>query len=379
MAKFVGLGLWVVFAPAGVALTPGDVLWRHSLPIGGLSGRLVCDLMVHFLNVPGTAIVVTLMVALAVYLSTTFSFNTAREWLTEHLSFVAWISEKWMHFRSRRAGAEIPVEMLDEQGEVFGAKREKLDAEARKAREKAERARNSNTLLSGLFGWFSRFGKRDNLGIIPEDEEPAEATPASMWEAMPRMNVDAAPVTALSMAAAAAAPYAQALAAAAAPLPPQPDEIEFAPPSQPRLIAEDEEEPFSFVTKKEGVPQQPKPEPEAPSYGTVEQVPPSRTETFQPPRAMPAPAAPMPPAAAIPQPTFGRRADSDIKAVAITAKSVRGYKLPSSSLLYKAEEQVQVREDALREEAKVLVEKCARIWRRRPGDPDQSRSGRHHV
>ena len=58
-------------------------------------------------------------------------------------------------------------------------------------------------------------------------------------------------------------------------------------------------------------------------------------------------------------PTFGKRADSEQKAVAITAKSVRGYKLPSSSLLFHSEEQATVREDALRDEARVLVEKCA--------------------
>ena len=57
--------------------------------------------------------------------------------------------------------------------------------------------------------------------------------------------------------------------------------------------------------------------------------------------------------------SFGKRADADIKAVTITPKSVRGYKLPPSSLLYRSEEHTTVREDALREEARVLVEKCA--------------------
>ncbi len=74
-----------------------------------------------------------------------------------------------------------------------------------------------------------------------------------------------------------------------------------------------------------------------------------------------APVAPMPvaaPVAAEAGISFGRRADTDVKAVAITAKSVRGYKLPSSSLLYRNEEQAVVREEALREEARVLVEKC---------------------
>src|SRR5580658_6538697 len=73
LAKLIGLVLWVVFAPAGVALLPGNFLWRSSLPIAGLSGRLIADLMIHFLNVPGTAIVVTLMVGLSAYLATTFT------------------------------------------------------------------------------------------------------------------------------------------------------------------------------------------------------------------------------------------------------------------------------------------------------------------
>ncbi len=43
----------------------------------------------------------------------------------------------------------------------------------------------------------------------------------------------------------------------------------------------------------------------------------------------------------------------------IVPKSVRGYKLPPSSLLYRNEEHTVVREEALREEARVLVEKSA--------------------
>jgi S-DNA-T family DNA segregation ATPase FtsK/SpoIIIE len=30
--KLLGLALWVIFAPAGVALLPGNVLWRNALP-----------------------------------------------------------------------------------------------------------------------------------------------------------------------------------------------------------------------------------------------------------------------------------------------------------------------------------------------------------
>jgi S-DNA-T family DNA segregation ATPase FtsK/SpoIIIE len=327
LAKLIGLGLWMVFAPAAIALLPGNLLWRQSLPISGLSGRLVADAMIRLLNVPGTAIVVTLMVALSLYLATTFAFNTAREWMAEHFRFVRWIGERWAQFGNRRRDA------LDESGEVFGAKREKADAEARRLREleaKKASGESSNTLLSGLLGWFGRRRAK----VAPETaQDVVEAAPASVWRAMPRTNVDAAPVTPLSTAAAAAAPYAQALAAAAAPLPPQSDELDFHAPAQPRLIAE--EEPFSFVTRKDE---------EVPNFTRG-----SRAAAAKPVETPAQPAA---------QPTFGKRADSDMKTVAITAKSVRGYKLPSSSLLYRSEEQNVVREEALREEARTLVEKC---------------------
>ncbi len=69
----------------------------------------------------------------------------------------------------------------------------------------------------------------------------------------------------------------------------------------------------------------------------------------------PAPAAQTPPNSI----AFGRRADADIKQVTITPKSIRGYKLPSSSLLFRSDEVPVVREEALRAEARTLVQKCA--------------------
>ncbi len=360
-ARIVGLGLWVIFAPAMIALLPGHPLWRSALPLSGLTGRLVADVMVHLLNLPGTFIVVGLMVALSLYLATTFAFASARQWLTDHFAFLNTLREKSNLLLARRRGKIIPAEMIDEEGEVFGARRERADAEAqllakkeqqRLAKEEARANRAQNSLLSGLTGLFARFRQQDQpLQIIPTDEaDTPEPAPASMWQAMPRTNVDAAPITALSTAAAAAAPFAHALAAAAAPLPLQPDELDsfdLAASTQSTFIDPDEEEPFSFITKP------------IPKAAPAPQLVP-RPEAIPTPRPIqqaPAPVpAPIPPAENI---SFGRRADSDIKAVAITAKSVRGYKLPSSSLLFQSNEQAVVREEALREEAKVLVEKCA--------------------
>jgi S-DNA-T family DNA segregation ATPase FtsK/SpoIIIE len=334
-AKVIALGIWVVFAPAAVALLPGHVLWRNALRIEGLSGRVVGDTMIGLLNLPGASIVVTLMVALSLYLATTFTFNTAREWTSARFGFLGAVRERWM----RRRGRESVPESLGEEGEIYGARREKLDRKARLERERHE-ARNEesgNTLLGGLFGWLGRRNKGvETAPAASEEEEISRA--GSVWQAMPRMNVDG-PTSPLEVAAAAAAPYAEALAAAAAPLPLQPDEVEgYEPPRQRRLI-EEEDEPFAFLSKSPGRAQ--------------ESVNPSTKVTM--PREAAAANASFAPGNI----SFGKRADSDVKAVAITAKSVRGYKLPSSSLLYRSEEQAIVREEALREEARVLVQKCA--------------------
>ena len=53
------------------------------------------------------------------------------------------------------------------------------------------------------------------------------------------------------------------------------------------------------------------------------------------------------------------RADAELRTVTIAPKNMSGFKLPSSTLLSSGEAPQSVREDELREEAKVLVEKCA--------------------
>jgi DNA segregation ATPase FtsK/SpoIIIE, S-DNA-T family len=343
LAKTIGLGLWVGFGPAAIALLPGHMMWRHSLPIEGTTGRLLADFMVHYLNAPGAAIVLALMVALSLYLVTTFTFNTAREWATIRFGFMQRLWDWWVQRRMGRKGAEVAG---SDSYETYGSKRELAEAKARRAREMAERAANQNsgsgtestTLLSGLFGWLSRKKRVEPISIVPQDEVAATSEQVSMWQAMPRTLVDAPPVTAFGTAAAAAAPFADALAKAAAPVHALDDTSNF-------------EDGFGFGRAAE-----------------LRDVAPARMPTpiraakkvVEEPIAPFASERPVAPLARLPDGiSFGRRADADIKPVVIVPKSVRGYKLPPSSLLYRSEEHAVVREDALREEARVLVEKSA--------------------
>jgi S-DNA-T family DNA segregation ATPase FtsK/SpoIIIE len=339
MARGLGLVLWIIFAPAAIGLLPHTLLWRHALPIEGVSGRLLADAMVHYLNLPGATIVLALMVALSLYLATTFTLHTASEWIEAHFSFVRRIHERIQDWRIQRALAKAEKASLKHQvepqqsGSVFSSKREQNLEQAASdlERERVEQSAASNTLLGGLFGWWGRL-RRKRSGLSAAQEAPVEPTSegsGSVWQNMPRTNVDAPPVTPLSTAAAAAAPYAEALAAAASPLN-QAGEARF----------------------------------ELSALTSLPEPPPARAPR---PRAIDAPAAqpmapvrPQPVSEAAPQGiAFGKRADADIKPVTITPKSIRGYKLPPSSLLYRSDETTIVREQALREEARTLVTKCA--------------------
>ena len=333
-ARFLGLGLWIVFAPAAIGLLPHTFYWRQALPIEGVTGRLLADAMVHYLNLPGASIVLALMVAMSLYLATTFTFHTASEWIERHFSIVRRISERIQDWKVRRAATREEKRALKEQetapevpGGAFASRREQNLQQAGLALEHERKANPSSdapsTLLSGLFGWWGKLRRKRTPAVAPQDATAAQPTepPVSMWQSMPRTNVDAPPQTPLATAAAAAAPFAEALAAAAAPVrdAEQTGRLLDLPgllgaPSKLRLGGMDA----------------------APATG---QSPPAPTQ---------------------PQPiSFGRRADADIKPVTITPKSIRGYKLPASALLYRSDETPIVREQALRDEARTLVQKCA--------------------
>ncbi len=350
-AKTIGLVLWVVFAPALISLLPGHLLWRNALPIEGVSGRLLGDALVQYLNLPGALIVLLLMFAVSLYLATTFTFNTAQEWISARFGFLLRVQEWWEQRRHRRRLAKAEAE-----AEAYGSsRREGADKQARQsARAQGQAAaEESSTLLGTLFGWLGRKGKVEPEQPEAEMQQDHAPEPASMWEAMPRTVVDAAPVTSLGTATAAAAPFAEALLKAGTPRRALDDPGNFN--GGDRGVAEPE---FNFGegTGAAGAVSG------AGAGGAAGVRLPARTEkqTEAAGSAYAEAAGPIREQPAHRQAiSFGRRADTDIKPVAIVPKSVRGYKLPPSSLLYRSEEHATVREDALRDEARVLVEKCA--------------------
>ena len=179
MARFLGLGLWIVFAPAAIGLLPHTFYWRQALPIEGVTGRLLADAMVHYLNLPGASIVLALMVAMSLYLATTFTFHTASEWMDRHFSIVRRISERIQEWKVRRAAAREEKRAIKDQetpaefpGGVFASRREQNLQQAGLALER-ERKTNStdapSTLLGSLFGWWGHLRRNQTPPVAPQD------------------------------------------------------------------------------------------------------------------------------------------------------------------------------------------------------------------
>ena len=279
-AKVSGVLLYLVFAPAVFGLVPGHLRWLHALPVEGLTGRLVVDTLVQYLNLPGAAIVIVSMVVIALYLSTTFSFSTAQQWMAIRFAFAyAWRDRvrNW-HSAWTRARAEKQAVRRDAMKDSALMKMQKT---ARKAAEKAAARQAQGAEDGEPTARRTAFedGSAAEASSIPEPHTP------SLWNQMPRTSIADRQLE------------------------------EFEPESDAAHEAEDP-------------------------------APAVRVQTQRP----------APAAQAI---SVKGRADAEAKLVTLAPRSVSGFRLPPSTLLHRSDESQIVREEDLRGEARILVEKCA--------------------
>jgi S-DNA-T family DNA segregation ATPase FtsK/SpoIIIE len=103
VAKSLG-GIWLVmFVPAMLALLPGHLRWLRVIPIEGLLGRVVGDVLIHYLNVVGAYIVCGTVLAVALYLSTAFSFSAIQLWAPTRFAFVTALWNRYKDWQGERA------------------------------------------------------------------------------------------------------------------------------------------------------------------------------------------------------------------------------------------------------------------------------------
>jgi S-DNA-T family DNA segregation ATPase FtsK/SpoIIIE len=111
LAKLIGSSALFVFVSGFLGLLPWHWRWLHAVPPEGLLGRIVADVLLHFLNTAGAYIVALTAIAIALYLCTAFSFSQAKVWLLTRFAFVFAVRDRIQDWRAARAKARAQKEL----------------------------------------------------------------------------------------------------------------------------------------------------------------------------------------------------------------------------------------------------------------------------
>ncbi|MGD1064307.1 MAG: DNA translocase FtsK [Terracidiphilus sp.] len=317
--RWMGTLLALTFLPAVFGLLPWHWRWLHVVPIEGVVGRLMAGLLVVYLNLQGAWVVAAALAAAGLYFASDISFGVIRESIAERWARFA----EWRDRRRDRREEEEELEarrsvLLDEGNGAIPFSQ--FDAAANPEMETEVPAQKTNRFLA--FFTRRRAPKQDPIDEIPAyqrtDRRPQPEKPAQYERAeavnpvvMPRRTSIWEPREAETKIEAQANPTASEMARAAAPA--------MFEPMRPRAAVAAPVNPW------------------ANERPTSAAAPPEHDGEI----------------------AIHSRADAEMHAVTVAPKHVSGYKLPSSTLLSEGEAPQSVREDELREEARVLVEKCA--------------------
>jgi len=313
--RWLGALLALAFTPAVLALLPWRLLW-HDRPIAGVAGPLMAEYLVRYLNFKGAMLVAGVLAVAGICLASAVFFSTVFEILQARWRNLVSLHDRWRNWRQERAERREPRLAEHE----FRLEREQYPQSGpqlvppRSLPEPVMAAHSEDASRGASPGFFARLFRRRTVDKTDPEDIPAygrvEIKPGetagprllrrpSLWE---RFVQEPAPVPSESLPSATQEQ-------AAAPAPSQP------PPETPRPAA----------------------------------------SRFEPPAASPAFA----PAAQRPAEKIAihERADANVHQAAVAPKNISGFKLPPSTLLNPGEGPQIVREDELREEARVLVEK----------------------
>ncbi|HUV70963.1 MAG TPA: DNA translocase FtsK [Terracidiphilus sp.] len=336
LLRWSGTVLALAFLPAVFGLMPWHWRWLHVLPVEGVVGRLMAGLLVGYLNIQGAWIVAAVLAATGLYFASAISFWAVKESLENYwLHLRSWL-DRWRNWREERA----------EQREELRLQREEEIAEENAAapalqfipdglEAEAEHSNRRTGLFAAFFKRRKRTAEGDPLDEIPAfrrapleqaDLEQSKTEPTGFGPGRGERAGEEIPITqqvrrtsiwerAEAGTAPSPVPAAVAQPAAQNVIPMQPAAARFAESRvvEPQPIAQ---RPMDYQSAPASAP---RPADEIAIHG---------------------------------------RADADVRTATVAPKNVSGFKLPPSTLLHAGEGPQKVREDELREEAKVLVEKC---------------------
>ncbi len=310
--RAMGAVLALVFLPAFLGMLPWHFEWMHAVPVEGVAGRLMAGLLVAWLNRQGAWLVSAVLAAAGMYFAMAVSFRAILDWLEDRWARIESWHELWRNRREERAEMRAECELMeDEQRHPGPAQR--IFSGAMEAAE-ADTGLRQPSRFAAFFGRRAKTAERNPLDEIPAFQRAVERAdaitpqaPVAMTEPLRRSSIwERTPE-------------------------PEKARTQPVPFRAPGSVATRAETAIPVEARRPAAPAAIEPRPSAHAAQT------------------PAPA----------EIAIHERADADVKAVTMTPKNVSGFKLPSSTLLAAGGVVSAVREDELREEARVLVEKCA--------------------
>ena len=323
LLRWMGVVLAIVFLPAVFGLLPWHWHWLHAVPVEGVIGRIVASTLVVYLNTQGAWLVSAAFAVAGVYFASAISFWALKAGFEDRwINVMAW-RDRWQNWREERAERRRELEERhEEQTQPGPAQRLFSGAVANPPEPEPEPAAPR---LSRFAAFFSRRNRNraaepDPVDEIPAfqrivakgKEEPIPARRVSIWERTVAESGSTAPTSSIPSVPVPPAPV-------AAPQPASRSVVEMRPA---QAVNHAPNQPASHEVR-----QSPTPAPAAPHTGS--------------------------------EIAIHERADADERSVTVAPKNVSGFKLPPSTLLNSGSGPQIVREDDLRDEARVLVEKCA--------------------
>ncbi|MGA2356831.1 MAG: DNA translocase FtsK, partial [Terriglobales bacterium] len=142
IAKTLGATWLLLFVPALLAILPGHLRWMGSIPIEGLVGRIVGDVLIRYLNVAGAYIVCTTVLAVALYLTTAFSFSAIELWAPTRFAFVVALRDRFKDWQDERERKRQQKEL-----EKRRAERPVVTAQLVPARQRPENVRQESARI----------------------------------------------------------------------------------------------------------------------------------------------------------------------------------------------------------------------------------------
>jgi DNA segregation ATPase FtsK/SpoIIIE, S-DNA-T family len=310
--RWMGVALAVIFTPSLFGLLPWHWRWMHAIPAEGVMGRVISGLLVAYLNIQGAWLVALVLAGVGIYFASDISFKAIKTQIEDRwLNMVAW-HDRYRNWKEDRAERKRELEERYMETQPGPAQRLFSGAIGDAQEAVVEEAAPPQTLTSKLTALFLKKKQAemepDPVEEIPAfqrtgkpGEEPIAARRSSIWE--PAGAAVASKTTAAGEAGRSVIEMRPAAAQAAVPVP-----APVAPVPVPAAAGPNQ------AVRAGGGP------------GSI---------------------------------AIHERADVDERTVTVAPKHVSGYKLPPSTLLNSGSGPQVVREDELRDEAKVLVEKCA--------------------